>query len=308
MRHTSVFDRALARAQVLYSPFLIIPCLMAPLAPRHSSQYSRARYGPPALRIFTQGQSPQPRMADIAIERFKQCLNIRHDNDEQLDSSRKLHPHFCLSTWDRQLACHEALTDIEDAAVGAARLADIAFIGIGIRPEWLSKEPLTADTVKIDVILTCQFEQYPQWKTAIDKIQHIVQEEIGVPHILGYSSRLDEVTPGPEYALDLETRRICSNPIRLATKPASSQPRTSSSARPLTSATVAASSSQHRSAPSSKEQSGSLGVKAMTSQIAAAAGISLSQGSAPLERTAELLSHASQPLLVHHRTAITLLH
>ena len=80
-----------------------------------SSTSARAPYGPPALRIFTQTQDPQPDQAQIAAERFRRRYNVRKDNNEQLRLGRQLHPDFCLSKTDRNLAFNEAMGDIEDA-------------------------------------------------------------------------------------------------------------------------------------------------------------------------------------------------
>ena len=81
---------------------------------------SRAPYGPPALRVFTQTQEPQPRLIDIATERFRRRFNVRKDHNEQLDTGRMLHSDFCLSRMDRVLAFNEAIGDIEDAVRGLA--------------------------------------------------------------------------------------------------------------------------------------------------------------------------------------------
>ena len=74
---------------------------------------SRAPYGPPALRVFTQTHDPQPQLIDIATERFRQRFNVRKDNNEQIHSGRQLHSDFCLSRMDRHLAFNEAIGDIE---------------------------------------------------------------------------------------------------------------------------------------------------------------------------------------------------
>ena len=83
-----------------------------------SSTAARAPYGPPALRIYTQTQDPQPTLLDIATERFRRRFNVRKDENEQMHSGRQLHSDFCLSRIDRHLAFNEAIGDIEDAVRG----------------------------------------------------------------------------------------------------------------------------------------------------------------------------------------------
>lgn len=60
-----------------------------------------------------QGRHLSP--AEVALHRFSHRRNIRLDRDEELQSPRKLHRHFCLSNNDRRIAHQEAIADIEDA-------------------------------------------------------------------------------------------------------------------------------------------------------------------------------------------------
>ncbi len=80
------------------------------------SSASRALYAPPALRRFavTHGEVSgvvSPR--DIAMERFRQRLNIHNSNVDP--PPHHLHRHFVTETRDRRLATHEAIGDIRDA-------------------------------------------------------------------------------------------------------------------------------------------------------------------------------------------------
>ncbi|KAH9849710.1 hypothetical protein C2E23DRAFT_887936 [Lenzites betulinus] len=185
----------------------------------------RALYGPPALRIFTQMHDPQPGHTAIAQERFARRFNIRFDNDDRQDSgSRDLHQHFCTSSEDRGFAFQEAMGDIEDAAIGAARTADTLFLGFGIRPEWPPSRPLRAADIDVRVVATRQVEQSPAFKTALDKIRRIVQEEIAIPHIMAFHDKLTAFTPGAGYAFDAATRRIITQPIQLAADATRSSP------------------------------------------------------------------------------------
>ena len=100
--------------------------------------------------------------------------------------------------------------------VGAARLADTLFLGFAIKPEWDVSTPLRPDAVDVKVLTSRHFKQQHAYQRIVERVRAIVQEELGVPHILGFHDRLLEVTPGPGYAFDAETRRIVTNPIRLA--------------------------------------------------------------------------------------------
>ncbi|EMD33915.1 hypothetical protein CERSUDRAFT_97844 [Gelatoporia subvermispora B] len=170
---------------------------------------------PPALRKFTQSRNPQPPLSVIEQQRFKERLHVRKDGNEQIHSNFTLHDHFCLSNDDRKMAYHEALNDIEDAAVGVARLTDAFFIGIAVRPEWDTSVPLEPSSVQVDFILSRQFQQNSSWMQAVSKIRSIIQNELAVPHILAFHRKLDQITPRG-HALDPETGRVLNNPVRLA--------------------------------------------------------------------------------------------
>lgn len=90
------------------------------------------------------------------------------------------------------------------------------FIGFGIRPEWPPSVPLNPHDIHLDVTATRQFEQYPEFRDIVDKIVRIIQEELAVHHILAYSRKLDQVTPGAGYALNPDTGRITLDAIRLS--------------------------------------------------------------------------------------------
>ncbi|CDO74662.1 hypothetical protein BN946_scf184828.g2 [Trametes cinnabarina] len=180
----------------------------------------RAPYGPPALRIFTQ-TSPErePTNAEIATKRFTERLNVRCDQNEQLDLPFKLHEHFCVSSEDRKFAHHEAMADAEDAIIGAGRLADTLFIGFGVRPEWNPRVPLDPANINVQLLTTRQFRQVPGFQAVVAKLEKIVREELVVPHILAFREKLEQIQPGPGYAFDEQSQRIITQPIRLATTP-----------------------------------------------------------------------------------------
>ncbi|KAI0640944.1 hypothetical protein C8Q79DRAFT_424235 [Trametes meyenii] len=229
--------------------------------PSATTTTGRAPYGPPALRIYTQRQAPQPTNAQIAEERFRQRFKIRFDehSDNVTAGNNALHPHFCTSSEDRQFAFSEAMGDIEDAAIGAARTADTLFLGFGIQPEWPPSRPLRASDINVRVVATRQFQQTPAFRHALEKIHKIVQEELALPHILALHDKLDAFTPGAGYAFDPETRRIITQPIRLAS--VSELPAIST--RDVPHANV----SQHVSSPETPSRSGAMPMQSSLSGV-----------------------------------------
>lgn len=89
-------------------------------------------------------------------------------------------------------------------------------MGIAVRPEWNPSEPLRPSSIDVDIVLTRQFEQNPAFKDVVKKIKRIVQEELAVPHILAFHSKLDQITPRG-YMYDPVTHELVENPVRLAT-------------------------------------------------------------------------------------------
>ena len=91
------------------------------------------------------------------------------------------------------------------------------FIGFAVTPEWDVSMPLSPGAIDVKEVTSRQFDQNPAFRRVVQRLRAVVQEELAMPHILGFHDRLHEVTPGPGYAFDRDTRRIVSNPIRLAT-------------------------------------------------------------------------------------------
>ncbi|KAG1774965.1 hypothetical protein EV702DRAFT_1047287 [Suillus placidus] len=176
----------------------------------------RAPYAPPAIRQWVQAQENQPQSHDIDCQRFANRRGIRHDNKENLSSDKALHEHFCLNKDDRELAFHEGMSDVKDAAIGMGRIADILFIVFGLRPEWDPTRPMHASDVQVEVVTSRQFEQFPHFKCIASKLQDIFMQELSVAHIWNFRERLNQVTPGPGYVLDPLTRQLMTGNVRLA--------------------------------------------------------------------------------------------
>lgn len=96
------------------------------------------------------------------------------------------------------------------------RIADIPFIGFGLRPEWNPTHPLRASDVVVDVVTSCQFEQLPYFKNVASKLQDIFVQELSVAHIWGFQEKLNQVTPGPGYVLDPLMRQLMTGNVQLA--------------------------------------------------------------------------------------------
>ncbi|KAG2743927.1 hypothetical protein P692DRAFT_201869727 [Suillus brevipes Sb2] len=176
----------------------------------------RAPYAPPAIRQWVQAQGNQPQSHDIACQRFLSRRGIRRDNKENLSSDKALHEHFCLNKDDRELAFYEGMSDIKDAATGMGHIADILFIGFGLRPEWDPTRPLRASDVVVDVVTSRQFEQLPYFKNVASKLQDIFVQELSVAHIWGFREKLNQVMPGPGYVFDPLTRQLTTGNVQLA--------------------------------------------------------------------------------------------
>ncbi|KAG1857533.1 hypothetical protein C8R48DRAFT_674534 [Suillus tomentosus] len=175
----------------------------------------RAPYAPPAIRQWVQAQQNQPQSHDIDCQRFANRRGIRHDK-ENLSTNKCLHEHFCLNKDDRELAFHEGMSDIKDAATGMGRIADVLFIGFGLRPEWDPNRPLRASDVEVDVVTSRQFEQLPHFKRITSKLRDVFVQELGVAHIWSFREKLNQVTPGLGYVLDPLTRQLMTGNIQLA--------------------------------------------------------------------------------------------
>jgi pterin-4a-carbinolamine dehydratase len=74
---------------------------------------------PAVIHDWVQNSDPEPMQRDIDIERFKQGLDVCRDG-QNLASTNKLHPHFCLSVEDCRLAWHEGVANMGDAVSHAA--------------------------------------------------------------------------------------------------------------------------------------------------------------------------------------------
>lgn len=120
-------------------------------------------------------------------------------------SSRLLHMHIRSYTPSTQ-------------ATAAARLADTLFIGFAICPDWPPSVPLRACDIDVNMVATRQVAQDPRLQRALEKIKHIVQEELAVPHITAYHDKLHEIVPAPGHNFDGNTLRFMNTPLQLVAR------------------------------------------------------------------------------------------
>lgn len=96
------------------------------------------------------------------------------------------------------------------------RLADILHIGFAVQPDWNPNEPLHASNIHVETFASRQVEQLTGWGTIVLKLQKIIQEELGVAHIMQFQTKLHQVSPGPGYRVDPETQQTISHGVQLA--------------------------------------------------------------------------------------------
>lgn len=82
-----------------------------------------------------------------------------------------------------------------------ARVADSLFIGFAVNPEWDLMKPYNKDEVHIDLVLSRQFQQYPQLRAAVDKLLSIVRSDLCGHHILELESKLAALSLPPTHNL-----------------------------------------------------------------------------------------------------------
>lgn len=97
-----------------------------------------------------------------------------------------------------------------------SRLADVLHIGFAIRPEWNTSEPLRPCNIHVETIASRQTQQLVGWDGIVAKLRNIIQEELGTAHIMQFQTKLRQVSPGPGYQIDAETRQAISHNVRLA--------------------------------------------------------------------------------------------
>ncbi|KAG2339086.1 hypothetical protein BDR05DRAFT_1003628 [Suillus weaverae] len=157
-------------------------------APFAKTTTMHAPYAPPAIRQWVQAQENQPQSHDIDCQHFANRRGIRHDNKENLSSNKALHEHFCLNKDDQELAFHEGMSVVKDAAWDVLQ----TFFSLD----------------SVEVVTSRQFEQFPHFKRITSILQDIFMQELSVAHIWNFQERLNQVTPGPGYVLDPLTRQL----------------------------------------------------------------------------------------------------
>jgi len=88
------------------------------------------------------------------------------------------------------------------------RLSDAMFIGFAIRPEWDPSTPLDPAKIQIDPVYSRHFQQIDSYRPALQHILDIIRQDLSVPHVYGFPSRLRGLAPEAGQIFDQETRRI----------------------------------------------------------------------------------------------------
>lgn len=78
-----------------------------------------------------------------------------------------------------------------------ARVADSLFVGFSIQPEWDLSKPLHEDNIHVDVVLSRQFHQFPEFKAVVEDLVEIVKVRICAPHILQLRNKLASIPSLP---------------------------------------------------------------------------------------------------------------
>jgi len=91
------------------------------------------------------------------------------------------------------------------------------FIGFAISPEWDPLIPLDPASIQIDLICSRHFQQSESHRCALSRILEAVRQELGVPHVRGYPSRVSQVIPHPSLSsTSSEARGTTANGIAMA--------------------------------------------------------------------------------------------
>lgn len=96
------------------------------------------------------------------------------------------------------------------------RLADVLHISFAVRPEWNPNEPLHWSNIHVETIESRQIQQLPGWTDVVQRLTNIIQEELGVAHIMQFKNKLSRLSPTTGYQVDSETHRSLSSGIVLA--------------------------------------------------------------------------------------------
>jgi hypothetical protein len=100
---------------------------------------------------------------------------------------------------------------------GMGHLADVLHVSFVIRPEWNPTQPLHPSGIHVEVVESRQISQFVGWSGIVERMTDIIREDLGVPHIMQFKPKLEQVSPGFGYILDPTTRELMVRNITLAT-------------------------------------------------------------------------------------------
>lgn len=95
------------------------------------------------------------------------------------------------------------------------RVADVLSLTIAVQPEWNRDEKLHWNKIEMEIIPSRQFAQLPGFKGVLDRISNLVRQELALEHILQFRDKLNQVSPGAGYGVDVATQDIIARRIDL---------------------------------------------------------------------------------------------
>lgn len=95
------------------------------------------------------------------------------------------------------------------------RVADVLSLTIAVQPEWNRDEKLHWNKIEMEIIPSRQFAQLPGFKGVLDRISNLVRQELALAHILQFRDKLNQVSPGAGYGVDVATQDIIARRIDL---------------------------------------------------------------------------------------------
>ena len=90
------------------------------------------------------------------------------------------------------------------------------FIGFAISPEWDPSTPLNPAKIQIDPMYSRHFQQIDSYCPVLQHLMDIIRQELGVPHVYDFPSRVWKLTPRAGQCFDQETRRTMVNSMVMA--------------------------------------------------------------------------------------------
>ena len=90
-----------------------------------------------------------------------------------------------------------------------SRLSDSGVLVFSYETAWNSREPLRAQDIDVDVVLSRHVQQILRCDNNLIKdMKALIQKHIALKHVIDFDLRLRGINSGPSYSVDLNTGRI----------------------------------------------------------------------------------------------------